>query len=138
MATAVNTNYNTAASNTTSSLAGTGMDSLDRNAFINLLLTQLKYQDPLKPIDNEQMIAQLAQFSALEQTQQLNTKMASLTTTMADTKATTMLGHKIVVQGETDDTPTTGIVTAIMYDGTTPLVVVNGKNFPLSGIQRIE
>jgi hypothetical protein len=64
--------------------------------------------------------------------------MESLSTTMADTKATTLLGHKVTVQGVDDEKPTMGNVTAIMYDGATPMVVVNGKNYPLTGIQRIE
>lgn len=137
MASAINTSNNVATT-TGISTATTGMDGLDKNAFINLLLTQLKYQDPLNPVDNQQMIAQLAQFSALEQSQQLNTKMDSLSTSMADTKATSLLGHKVTIQGPDDETPTMGNVTAIMYDGTTPMAVVNGKNFPLSGVLRIE
>lgn len=40
---------------------------LDKDAFIQLLVTQMKYQDPLEPMDNSQMLAQLAQFTALEQ-----------------------------------------------------------------------
>ncbi len=40
---------------------------LDKDAFINLLVTQMKYQDPLNPMDNQEMMAQMAQFSALEQ-----------------------------------------------------------------------
>lgn len=40
---------------------------LDKNAFMNLLVTQMKYQDPLNPMDNQEMMAQLAQFTALEQ-----------------------------------------------------------------------
>lgn len=40
---------------------------MDKDAFINLLVTQMKYQDPLEPMDNSEMLAQLAQFSALEQ-----------------------------------------------------------------------
>lgn len=42
-------------------------NELDKDAFINLLVTQMKYQDPLEPVDNSEMLAQLAQFSALEQ-----------------------------------------------------------------------
>ena len=48
-------------------------NDLDRNAFLNLLITQLRYQDPLNPMDDREFIAQLAQFSALEQMQNLNT-----------------------------------------------------------------
>ena len=42
-------------------------DSLDKNAFLQLLVTQMQYQDPLDPQDNAEYVAQLAQFSALEQ-----------------------------------------------------------------------
>lgn len=42
-------------------------DSLDKDAFLQLLVTQMQYQDPLDPQDNAQYVAQLAQFSSLEQ-----------------------------------------------------------------------
>lgn len=44
---------------------------LGKEDFLNLLVTQLRYQDPLNPSDNQQMAAQMAQFSALEQTQNM-------------------------------------------------------------------
>ncbi|MCL2236287.1 MAG: hypothetical protein FWB98_07610 [Defluviitaleaceae bacterium] len=47
-------------------------NDLDRNAFLNLLITQLRHQDPLNPMDDRDFIAQLAQFSSLEQMQNLN------------------------------------------------------------------
>ena len=49
-----------------------GTNDLDRNAFLNLLITQLRHQDPLNPMDDREFVAQLAQFSALEQMQNLN------------------------------------------------------------------
>ena len=42
-------------------------DSLDKDAFLQLLVTQMQYQDPLDPQDNSEYVAQLAQFSSLEQ-----------------------------------------------------------------------
>ncbi|MBQ9377270.1 MAG: flagellar biosynthesis protein FlgD [Schwartzia sp.] len=42
-------------------------DSLDKDAFLKLLVTQMQYQDPLNPQDNAEYVAQLAQFSSLEQ-----------------------------------------------------------------------
>jgi len=53
-------------SNDTSSTKETS-NNMDKDAFIQLLVTQMKYQDPLNPMDNQEMLAQLAQFTALEQ-----------------------------------------------------------------------
>jgi len=55
---------------TTSKSSG---DDLSKDAFLNLLVTQLRYQDPLNPQSNEDFLAQMAQFSSLEQMQNLNT-----------------------------------------------------------------
>jgi len=45
--------------------------TMDKNDFLNLLVTQLRYQDPMAPSDNQQMAAQMAQFTSLEQTQNM-------------------------------------------------------------------
>ena len=49
--------------------------SLGQDDLFEILLTQLTYQDPLKPLDNQEFIAQLAQFTSLEQSQQANSNM---------------------------------------------------------------
>lgn len=54
--------------NTPSRLTGGGLGALDGGDFLRLLTTQLTFQDPLKPADNEAMLAQMAQFSSLAQT----------------------------------------------------------------------
>ena len=61
---------------------------LDRQAFLNLLITQLRHQDPLNPMDDRDFIAQMAQFSALEQMQNLNA-------TFERTQAFNMIGRAI-------------------------------------------
>jgi flagellar basal-body rod modification protein FlgD len=53
-------------------------DPLSRDAFLSLLVTQLRHQDPTEPMDNSQFIAQLATFSSLEQLQQVNTTLSSI------------------------------------------------------------
>lgn len=53
-------------------------NDLDKNAFLHLLTTQLANQDPLNPMDDREFIAQLAQFSSLEQMNNLNVKMQDL------------------------------------------------------------
>lgn len=54
--------------NTPSRLTGGGLGSLDGGDFLKLLTTQLTFQDPLAPTDNQDMLAQMAQFSALAAT----------------------------------------------------------------------
>lgn len=51
--------------NTPSTLRGGGLGSLDGGDFLRLMTTQLTFQDPLEPSDNQDMLAQMAQFSAL-------------------------------------------------------------------------
>jgi flagellar basal-body rod modification protein FlgD len=52
--------------------------TLSQQEFLNIMLTQLQFQDPLKPMDNEQFLAQMAQFSALAQTAQMNDRIDTL------------------------------------------------------------
>jgi flagellar basal-body rod modification protein FlgD len=53
-------------------------DDIGKDAFLQLLVTQLKHQDPLDPQDNSEFLAQLAQFSSLESLQQIKEDMAAL------------------------------------------------------------
>ena len=55
--------------------SGVAPESLGKEEFLNLLVTQLRYQDPLDPIRNEEFIAQLSQFSSVEQLQNINSKL---------------------------------------------------------------
>jgi flagellar basal-body rod modification protein FlgD len=57
-------------------------DPLGRNAFLNLLVTQLQNQDPLQPQANGEFLAQLAQFSSLEQLQQIQDQLAAMRSLM--------------------------------------------------------
>ena len=76
--------------------------SLDKDSFMLLLVTQFKYQDPLNPMDDKEFIAQMAQFSSLEQLMNLNTSMKGLTdatNTQQMVNATSYIGKQVTVTG---------------------------------------
>ncbi|MBS0253858.1 MAG: flagellar hook capping protein [Proteobacteria bacterium] len=68
---------------------------LDFQSLLKIILTQLTYQDPLKPLDNTQFVSQLAQFSQLQQTQSLNDQMTSLLSAQSAMQATALLGKTV-------------------------------------------
>jgi len=69
-----------------------GAQALGRDDFMNLLVTQLRHQDPLKPMDRTDFTAQLAQFSSLEQLSNLNLKVEELSARQGQAIQTQMLG----------------------------------------------
>ena len=59
------TNQVAGATTTTAATTGRGMDSLGQGDFLRLLTVQMQQQDPFDPVDNKEMLAQMAQFSSL-------------------------------------------------------------------------
>lgn len=58
--------------------AGNGLGALDQGDFLRLLLTQLQQQDPLEPVDNKEMLAQMAQFTALAGSTETNATLSDI------------------------------------------------------------
>ena len=87
--------------------------ALGQDDFLKILMTQLTYQDPLKPLDNQQFIAQMAQFSALEQSRQLNDKIDSLLSAQAVTQAFGLLGKTVEYTAVAGGPVNTGTVNSV-------------------------
>ncbi|WP_425999053.1 flagellar hook assembly protein FlgD [Caulobacter sp. DWR1-3-2b1] len=95
---------------------------LDFQSLLQIILTQLTYQDPLKPMDNFQFVSQLAQFSQLQQSQSLNDQVTTLLTAQAATQATSLLGRNVdVLQGSTT---LAGVVQAVTFASDGPKVTI--------------
>lgn len=90
--------------------------------FLKILLTQLTYQDPLKPMDNQEFMAQIAQFTTLEQTQQLNGKIDALLSTQASLQSVGLIGRTVDVTTTTGTV--TGSVSALSLSGDAPLISI--------------
>ena len=97
--------------------------SLGLQDFLKILLTQLNYQDPLKPMDNQEFMAQMAQFTALEQSQRLNEKLDLLISNQAALQSVGLIGRTVDVT--TESGKVTGTVTSLSLQGEQPKVSVS-------------
>ncbi len=98
----------------------TATDTLGKDDFLRLLITQLMYQDPLSPMEDKEFIAQMAQFSSLEQMRNLY-KLNQLQ------QATSLLGRSVLAAKETDGLPEQvyGRVTGVRTFGDNVLLLLD-------------
>lgn len=108
--------------------------SIGQEDFLRILLAQLSFQDPLKPVDNQQFITQLAQFSALELSRQQSETIEQLATIQATGQAVGLLGRTVEV-GAADGGSTVGSVTAISFTSGEPRLTVTSNGTPFVDIQ---
>ncbi len=121
-------------------------DELDRDAFLQLLVMEMQNQDPLEPMDNGEMIAQLAQFSSLEQMNNLGESFEALSESFSllsgnmdqlnFISAQGMIGRYIEgvdANGEIHE----GTVDAVHLDGSIVTLSVDGSLVPMTGVLSI-
>ena len=110
-------------------LSAEGMTSeLGREQFLQLLVTQLRHQNPLEPIDQEAFIGQLAQFSTLEGVERLNARFADLLALQQLTQGTNLLGQVVVYEQAETGTLAQGVVEGIvMADGELSLLIEDNQ-----------
>lgn len=105
---------------TSSAAAG---NTLTLEDFLKVLLTQLTYQDPMKPMNNQEFMAQVAQFTTLEQTQQLNEGIQTLLNNQSSLQSVGLIGRTVDIT--TESGPLTGTVSALSLAGVSPQLTVN-------------
>jgi flagellar basal-body rod modification protein FlgD len=113
-----------------SSLANSGQQ-LGANQFLQLLTTELQNQDPLNPVDDTQSVAQLAQFSALQATQELNTSFQNFQSNFGVLQASSLIGKKVTVvstDGTGNSSNITGTVSTIAVQNGKPYFTMTGMN----------
>jgi flagellar basal-body rod modification protein FlgD len=105
-----------------SGVNGVQNTGLQESDFIQLFLTQLTFQDPLQPVDNAQFLAQLAQFTSIEQNQVISDNITGLLSVQASSQALSLLGHTVEVTS--NGSTVTGQVSTVQYNNGSPLLTV--------------
>lgn len=96
---AADTRYNSAGTLTS---AATGSGEMDKEAFLKLLVTQFQYQDPLNPMEDKEFVAQLAQFTALEQSMTMNSNLEAMLAMQQEQQALSAvnyIGKQVMARG---------------------------------------
>ena len=111
----------------------TNSASMQSQDFLYLLTMQLQYQDPTNPMDNSEMLAQEAQFTTLEQMENLSSSFAKFSTAY---QANTFLGQTVEV--EVDGKTVKGKVNYVDFsDASGASLNINGNNYPLSAVTKV-
>ena len=110
-----------------------GSNTLDKDAFLQLLVAEMKYQDPLEPTSNTEYISQYATFSELEQMQNMSASMdlfraSSLVGETVLLKVTDSQGRETTVQGNVD---------YVVYEGNKAYLSVNGDLYSMDDLDTV-
>lgn len=111
---------------------------MDKDAFLKLLVTQLKNQDPMKPMQDTEFIGQMAQFSSLEQMQNMNKLMEAQNNFAQLSQASSLIGQEVtlVTNGENPET-IKGVVDEVRQTGGETFVVVGGEAYAATMIHTV-
>lgn len=110
-------------------------DGLGKDDFLRLLITQLTHQDPMNPVDDKEFIAQMAQFSTLEQMQNMSSDFSQI-------KAFSMIGKtvtaSIIDKGTNAKQLVEGVVDSVTIENGKSILSVNGKDVPVDSVISVE
>lgn len=124
-------------SSNSSSSTSNSKKTLGQNDFLQLLAVQFQQQDPMDPQKDTDFIAQMAQFTSLDQTSTLVQQMTQLSASQNISAANSYIGRQVTLDDGNGGT-VSGAVSAVDVSSGTPQLVVNGTDYNLSSVLRVE
>jgi flagellar basal-body rod modification protein FlgD len=111
--------------------------TLGQNDFLKLLAQQFQSQDPMKPMEDTSFIAQMAQFTSLQQSTDMAKTMSQMQAEQQTVTANSYLGHKVTVNDGNGQTAA-GTVSGVQMSDGTPRLVIGDYTYPLSAVLLVE
>ncbi len=133
---AVGTPATTPATTGTTTAKPPAPDALGKDAFLKLLVAQLKYQNPMSPLNGADFLAQTAQFNMLETLQQIADQGKQLAIDDGSRTAASMLGRKVTYTDK-DGNDASGIVTGARLDPAGAVLLVGATHVSLSSVKEV-
>jgi len=112
---------------------GTPASTADKDMFLQLLVAQMRYQDPMNPTDSSQFLSQSAQFTALEKMQDVADQTAALFSAQMAFGASGLIG-KQVTWNDADGAAQTGSVKGVTFGINGPVLDVDGTELPIASV----
>ena len=112
-------------------------NTLGKDDFLKLLIVQLENQDPTKPVDDKEFIAQLAQFSSLEQMTEMNSALLKLIANYKTDLSYSLLGKQVDVLDRSIGNQVSGVVTEINFTAEGPQISFNGLSYSINDVTRV-
>ena len=109
-------------------------NQLGRDDFLKLLITQLSHQDPTRPMEDKEFIAQMAQFSSLEQMTKMSEEFANLSSILNTSHAYSLIGKTVSISQGTEVVK--GMVEAVSGRNF-PQILVNGQYYDFSNVETV-
>src|SRR5262245_28511254 len=126
------------------SLTQGATQSLDKGAFMKLLVSQLEHQDPLSPVANEDFVAQLATFSSLEQLEGLNQNVVAMIALNQSnallsqlTQSSALIGKEVSWQGFESEEEHSGTVESVKIVDGLAVLQIDGQDVPLAAVTEV-
>ena len=133
---AIDPTTGTTATSTTAPAATTSRSDMDKDTFMKLLIAQMRYQDPTKPLDGAQFVAESAQFTTLEVLQKLQASQAEMATFQSTLLSSGLIGKTVTATGS-DGKEVTGLVSSARVVAGQAYIVVNDTSLPVSSVSKI-
>lgn len=117
----------------TGTSSGTTGAAGDKEMFLQLLVAQMRYQDPMNPTDSSQFLAQSAQFTALEKMQDVADQTAALFSAQMAFGASGLIGKQVTWVGA-DGVSQSGSVSGVTFGADGPVLDVGGTTLPIGSV----
>jgi flagellar basal-body rod modification protein FlgD len=111
-------------------------NAADKEMFLQLLVAQMRYQDPMNPTDSSQFLAQSAQFTSLEKMQDVADQTAQLLSAQVAFGASGLVGREVTYTGA-DGATLSGSVSGVSFGAEGPVLDIGGTSVPLSLVQSV-